>query len=395
VVGYGTGVTAGELAALEASREVTVAEISPAVIEAAPLFDFGNQGASRNPKVKIVRGDAYRTLLRSQGDFDLIVSEPSNPWVTGIEMLYSREFLEAARDRLTPGGVHAQWFHSYEVDQETLALVLRTYLSVFEHSSVWFTLATDLLLIGVNDPEAALDLNRLARRFERPDFKAGFGRADVNSFLALLAHEILPLDVLAAAQLPGEIHTLLHPVLSSRSARAFFAGALGRLPVTAHPETAAVGMRNSLLRRHAAAGGGQLTEPERVEVVGETCRLAARQCAPMMARWIVDTPVSPVRDRMRRQIAGSPRPASNVDFDAVEQLRRLYDDAPDSMPEIVTPNQAVRASQLYAELYHHAVPFSRQALVKFWERCQADPRQRQACATARDDVIRTYGDLGV
>ena len=80
-----------------------------------------------------MRGDAYRTLLRSQGEFDLIVSEPSNPWVTGIEMLYSREFLEAARDRLTPGGVHAQWFHSYETDDETIALVLRTYQSVFEH----------------------------------------------------------------------------------------------------------------------------------------------------------------------------------------------------------------------------------------------------------------------
>ena len=74
-----------------------------------------------------MRGDAYRTLLRSEGKFDLIVSEPSNPWVTGVEMLYSREFLEAARDRLTPGGVHAQWFHSYETDTEMLALMLRTY----------------------------------------------------------------------------------------------------------------------------------------------------------------------------------------------------------------------------------------------------------------------------
>ncbi len=98
VIGFGTGVTAGELASLEESREVQVAEISPAVIAAAPLFDFGNLGASLNPKLTIVRGDAYRTLLRSPGQFDLIVSEPSNPWVTGIEMLYSREFLTAARD---------------------------------------------------------------------------------------------------------------------------------------------------------------------------------------------------------------------------------------------------------------------------------------------------------
>ena len=137
---------------------------------------------------------------------------------------------------------------------------------------MWFTVGTDLLLIGVNDPEAALDLERLERRFERPDFQAGFARAKIRSFPALLAHEILPVDVLAAAQLPGEIHTLLHPILSNSAARAFFTGGFGQLPVTAQPAPAEVGMRNSLLRRYAAAHGGQLTERERVRVVEETCR---------------------------------------------------------------------------------------------------------------------------
>ena len=206
-----------------------------------------------------MRGDAYRTLLRSQGDYDLIVSEPSNPWVIGIEMLYSREFLEAARDRLTPGGVHAQWFHTYEMDDETIALVLRTYRSVFPHSSVWFTVGSDLLLIGLNDPEGALDVGRLERRFERPDFQAGFQRAKVKSLPAVLAHEILPLDVLTATEIPGDLHTLLHPILSNRAARAFFDGGVGSLPVTARPEPAEVGMRNSLLRRYAAVHGGELS----------------------------------------------------------------------------------------------------------------------------------------
>jgi spermidine synthase len=132
-------------------ERVVVAEISPAVIRAAPLFDYGNLSASKSPKIEIVRGDAYRTLLRSQGLFDLIVSEPSNPWVTGIEMLFSREFLEAARDRLTPGprsGSTAARPH------QTLALLLRTYQSVFEHSSCgsrWNRPAVD----GLNDPRHA------------------------------------------------------------------------------------------------------------------------------------------------------------------------------------------------------------------------------------------------
>jgi spermidine synthase len=71
VIGFGTGVTAGEFAALDSAREVVVAEISRGVIEAAPLFDFANQNASRHPKVQMLRGDAYRTLLRSEGSFDV------------------------------------------------------------------------------------------------------------------------------------------------------------------------------------------------------------------------------------------------------------------------------------------------------------------------------------
>ena len=67
MIGYGTGVTAGELAALDEMKSVTVAEISPGVIAAAPLFDSANQRASQNPKVQIVRSDAYRALLRSEG----------------------------------------------------------------------------------------------------------------------------------------------------------------------------------------------------------------------------------------------------------------------------------------------------------------------------------------
>ena len=334
-------------------------------------------------------------MLRSQGKFDLIVSEPSNPWMLGTEMLYSREFLAAARDRLTPGGVHAQWFHSYETDDETIALVLRTYQSVFEHAAVWFTVESDLLLIGLNDPEGAIDLERLERRFERPDFKAGFERVQIGSFPALLAHEVLPVDVLAAAQLEGETHTLLHPILSSLAARAFFTGGYGRLPVTATTRPAEVGMRNSLLRRYAAAHGGQLTEPERIRVVEETCRHGASQCAPMMARWMLDTPESPVRDRMRSKLARKPVVARSIRLNAVDRLLWLYDGAAVDMPEDFAPTDAAQASQLYAELYHHAVPFSRQALAKLWQRCEADPKQQQACFTTRMNLKRTLGDLGV
>lgn len=221
VIGYGTGVTAGEFAALDSAREVVVAEISPGVIEAAPLFDESNLYASQNPRVRIVRGDAYRTLLRGQGRYDVIASEPSNPWVTGVEMLYSREFLQAARDRLRPGGVYAQWFHLYATDADTVALVLRTYASVFDHVAVWFAMGPDLLLLGVLDPAPALDSEHIAARAQRRDFAAGLRRCRIDGVTALFAHELLPLGVVHALALPGPVHSLLRPLLNHRAGRAF------------------------------------------------------------------------------------------------------------------------------------------------------------------------------
>jgi spermidine synthase len=230
VIGWGLGVTVGELARLEDAREVLVAEISPAVLDAAPLFDKWTQQAHTNPKVRMLRRDAYRALLRSEGRFGVISSEPSNPWVTGVEMLYSREFLEAARSRLTPGGVYAQWFHLYEVDAETLEIVARTYASVFERVAIWFANGVDILLIGLNSPTGYPDIETLRARAERPDLRAALERCGAKSFPELLAHELIPPGLLRADRSAGEVHTLRRPILSQHAARAFFSGNSVELP---------------------------------------------------------------------------------------------------------------------------------------------------------------------
>src|SRR5262249_53113271 len=260
VIGYGTGVTVGELAALGSMQRVTVAEISPGVIRAAPHFEPFNQGALASPKTEVILSDAYRALLRSGERYDIIVSEPSNPWVSGVEMLFSHEFLTAARARLRPGGVYAQWFHLYENDDSVVELVLRTYASVFDQIAVWYGVGPDLILLGFESPEHALDVRRLMERASEPELAAALQRSRIGSFPALLAHELLPLGVVNAANLSGDVHTLLHPVLSQRAARAFFRGQAAALPPTLRAAPAAVGTDNSLLRRFGQLSGGRLSE---------------------------------------------------------------------------------------------------------------------------------------
>ena len=390
VVGYATGVTAGELAALGGVHEVTVAEISPAIVRAAPLFDFANQGASHNPKLRIVRGDAYRTLQRAPGPFDLIVSEPSNPWVAGVEMLYSREFLEAARARLAPGGVHAQWFHSYESDAASIATILRTYDAVFEHTAVWYKLGLDLLLVGMPDPTPALDLERIARRIRQPDVAAGLARCGVQGLPAFLAHELIPMDVLHATPLDAEVHTLLRPRLAALAGRAFFAGAEAELPSTAGLEAAALGRRNSLVRRLAARHGGRLREPEREQIVRETCKHRPSQCVALLAEWLRDVPSSERRDQILLWIRRNPILSRLTPLDLLEPFATLHEIHGGLDP--IPVETARRNAELFARHYHHAAPFSRAALERLWQRCEADARQAHRCAEARSEIEGRVGD---
>jgi len=381
VIGLGTGVTAGELAALDGTQRVTVAEISQAVIDADPLFAAGNLGASTDPKIEIIRGDAYRTLLRSSERYDVITSEPSNPWVAGVEMLYTREFLEAVRSRLSPGGVYGQWFHVYESNPEVIALILRTYASVFPLASVWYTGGSDLLLVGMDRSDRALDVDALAVRFRQPDFEAAFGRVSIDGFPRLLAHELIPLGVLHADKLAGPIHTIRHPLLSDLAARAFFLGGpTARIGPYLSANQRRAALQNSLLRRYA--GKAEVLPEEILELAArESCRFnRLRDCATWLARWSVDYPdsdrwrrsASELRKRMRgwARAIGSRRLALLSAFYAGHVTPS--DDAGLSWLD------ARRTTDLFVNHFNHVIPFDPRLIDEIWSRCSA-----RECETER------------
>jgi SAM-dependent methyltransferase len=383
VIGWGTGVSAGELAALESVREVVVAEISPAVIRAAPFFAHGNLDAAAQPKVKIVVSDAYRVLRRGSQKFDVIVSEPSHPWALGVEMIYSREFLEVARDRLTPGGIHVQWLHLYESNGETLELVLRTYLDVFDEVSVWYGLGVDILLLGHRSGDRSVDIETLEKRVGQPDFAAGLARAGIESLPGLLAHEILPLGVLRSLALKGEVHTLLHPRLGDRAARAFFTGASAHLPPSAGVRSAAIGAESSIIGRYAAYHGRALDEFDLAELARETCRHRATLCLTLLARWAHAYPDSPKRNALLADLARDPALMRRLHLERLAAVKALY--AVDrSPPAGVDPLvHAKRMTDLFYRHYHHAVPFPRESLEAVWRACAREPDRRSECDRER------------
>ena len=396
VIGWGLGVTSGVLGSLDDVREITTAEISPGVLKAAPLFDEGNGSASKNPKIHPVRSDAYRALLRSEGQFGVIASEPSNPWVMGVEMLFSEEFLRAARDRLTPGGVFAQWFHLYEVDEATVAMVLRTYKEVFGDMAVWFTRGADIVLLGFKDPAPDLDIVRLRERFERADYRAAFERAGVPSWIRLLAHETLPLGAVAVTDLPGTVHTLRHPILSDSAARAFFTGHQTALPRMATEAASQATAKRSLLLKELA--GSEPSEDMLKELADQSCGVGRpTECAALLGRWKASHPDSPKLAQAMREVVSIDAVSQQRDAISpamVEALAELYRGHPLKDPESPgAVRNAVTTSNDFALFFDHRFPFDRAALRRTWAACSSDPLTASACVAARRKVDDEFGPI--
>ncbi|NNL66358.1 MAG: hypothetical protein HKP30_08960 [Myxococcales bacterium] len=381
VIGFGTGVTAGELGSLDEVESVEVVEISQGVIDAAPFFETGNRNVLANRKIEISRTDAYRALLRSEQDFSVIVSEPSNPWVTGVEMLYSKEFLTAARDRLVPGGVFAQWTHTYEMDPPTLELVLRTYASVFEQVGVWFLFGPDMLLLGFPDPDRTPDFATLGARAGQRDFRAGLRRAGVASWHELIGHELLPPGILGRDDLPGPLHTLLHPRLTHQAARAFFLGGRAYVPRFHSDEAVRRGREDSLFARLERSGA--LDAAAWTDLVKGVCESRSQDCATLYAAWRHREPDSPVREELVARMRSRGRMAEHLSEARLSQLASLYADGPEGP---ISAGRANELTALYGEYYHHALPFRKEALESTWARCRG-----AACERGRRSAERILG----
>lgn len=163
VVGLGTGTTAGWLADVPGMERVDVLELEEEIRKVAEFFDPVSRGAMKHPRVNNITGDAREFLLTKGENYDLIVSEPSNPCRAGVANLYTREFYTNASQRLTHDGIFCQWLQGYEVDPSTISTVIATLRKVFPKVEVWATQSVDMLLVCSND-DAPWSLDSLRRR---------------------------------------------------------------------------------------------------------------------------------------------------------------------------------------------------------------------------------------
>lgn len=166
IIGLGSGVTVGSALRHPIAR-ADVIEISPEVVDASRFFDAENHRALADPRTNLIVGDGRSHLLLTPKKYDVIISEPSNPWIAGVAALFTREFFEGARDRLAPGGLICQWTNAYNISEADLRSIVATFLSVFPHGTVWLVGGDDVLMMASDEPLDAR-LERMHEHWRRP-----------------------------------------------------------------------------------------------------------------------------------------------------------------------------------------------------------------------------------
>lgn len=153
VIGLASGVTAGALVPTDAQR-IDVVELEPAITDAARYFADVNNGVLDDPRTRLFANDGrHHVKLSPPGAYDVIVSEPSNPWITGVSNLFTREFWQEGSRRLGAGGVWSQWVQLYGLEPPEVRSLLGTFVESFAHVQVWSPPGkADLILLASHSP---------------------------------------------------------------------------------------------------------------------------------------------------------------------------------------------------------------------------------------------------
>ncbi|MHC5040560.1 MAG: spermidine synthase, partial [Planctomycetota bacterium] len=190
VIGFASGTTVGS-ALLHSIKSLVAVEIEPAIIEASRFFNHVNNRPLQNPSLVLVHEDARNYLTVTERRFDLIISEPSNPWMTIASNLFTREFYETARARLNPGGCYCQWLQLYALRPQDMKCIAATFRTVFPHTFVFFSKeSVDLMLVGSADP-FQIDVENAANRMVPGIIIDDLDRVGVYGVESLLAHLLI------------------------------------------------------------------------------------------------------------------------------------------------------------------------------------------------------------
>lgn len=208
VLGFGGGITTRALTLTDV-QEIHVVEIEPLVMEAAAAMGPAATTVLADPRVKITLEDARQVLLTQPRRYDIIVAQPSHPWLARASNVFTQEFWQLVRNRLTDQGVFAQWVNLFKMDVTTLRSIFKAFFTVFPHGFTFTDFSTgDLLLVGSTRP-IKFDLQRWQALLENSALRETFKQHNILQGEDILWHFGLSRDdaLVAAGDAPPNTDT--------------------------------------------------------------------------------------------------------------------------------------------------------------------------------------------
>jgi spermidine synthase len=205
VVGLASGITLGSAGRYPLER-IDCVEIAPAMVEASRFFDDYNYRILDDPRVNLIIADGRNHLALTDKKYDVIISEPSNPYIAGVADLFTREYFQLCRDRLTDGGVVGAWMQSYLIDKESFRSIVRTFRSVFPEMMLWKTAKGDCMMLGSKVP-LRVDYRKLNAAIRQKGVAGDLARIDIHSTEDFLGHLVMGKTNVTRFTAGATIHT--------------------------------------------------------------------------------------------------------------------------------------------------------------------------------------------
>lgn len=211
VIGLGTGISLLGMPDHPVNK-IDCVEISPEVVKAYDYFKNVTNDPLSNPKVELLVDDGRNHLLTTVKKYDVIVSEPSNPWQSGNSNLFTDDFYKIAAARLKEKGLFCQWIGLYDITAENFRILSNTFLRTFPRAMI-FLVGSDLIIVGAQQ-ELAFDYEELNRRMQRPGVKDALAKIGIHSPGDLIAtHYLYSEDPLVALAANARINSDDRPIL--------------------------------------------------------------------------------------------------------------------------------------------------------------------------------------
>jgi spermidine synthase len=191
LIGYASGVTAGAVLQYPV-RRMDVVELEPSIMIASRFFEHINHRPLHDKRTRVIADDGRNFLSATARRYDVIINEPSNPWITGVSNLFTRDYFRIAKRRLKPGGIFCTWAQTYELAPRRIKSIYKAFTEVFPHVYVFSatSLSSDTFIIG-SLRELRLDVRKLRRAFAIPSVGKEMRRAKLDGPDDLLALSLL------------------------------------------------------------------------------------------------------------------------------------------------------------------------------------------------------------